>query len=184
MTNKQKGYIEGLELILAYLTILAILTPIVIGVSIWSSKKFLIPEKIWNETPSFVTDAKMNNFYFLGEDKYDTDSWSYTEMTNGDILINPFETHLVCYIKSLPNVSDAINNVSTKEIIQAKQNQSLLRVKPMMVAWQNNDSAQKHLKNCPGVDVSDDYIFYQGHRVVELVNVEKDNSHATHLSIK
>lgn len=166
MLKKQAGCSDGITLLLVFLIVLSI----TIGVFIWSRQAFLISEKIWAQNSGFVTDAQMGNFYFLSDDKYSTERWSYTELSNGDILINPFEMHLLCYIKSIP-ASNAITSVSTKDIIQAKQNHARLLVKPISVNWQDTQNMQQRLKTCPSLESSGENIFYQGHRVLELIEI-------------
>jgi hypothetical protein len=153
----------------------AIVLIILIFVIIFQSHHDMVKDSLWKQEPVITLSENMDNFYFLGENQYQKEKWSYTYLDNGNILINPFEMHLLCHIKSLPQNTTLLNEISTTEIIQAKQNHTLLIVKPMAVSWQDNDDMIQKAKSCPDVDISGQYIKYRGHTVFELVSLKDEH---------
>jgi hypothetical protein len=154
----------------------AIVLIIFIIVAITMNHQNMVKDNLWLSERNLTTDASMGDFYFLGEDTYEKDKWSYTELSNGDYLINPFEMHLLCHIKSIPQNGTLLNEISTKEIIQAKQEHTRLIVKPMAVSWQDTDAMIEKAKSCPDIDMSGEYLKYRGHNVVELIALNPDTN--------
>lgn len=169
----QRG--DGDLVIIFFLCLILMVTAIV--VACLENKHFNIKDTKWSAVSSVTTDATMGNFHFIGEDEYEANKWSYTDLSNGDVLVNPFETHLLCHIKTRPDNGSLINEVITKEIIQAKQNHTSLIVKPIAVNWQDNDDMLQRGKSCPDLDMSGQYILYRGHRVVELLGLVSSTGH-------
>jgi hypothetical protein len=177
MIKKSKGY-TVIELIL-FLFILSIF----FALAIWALKleyaHFLVKENLWKEEPAFTITASMEDFNFISEDKYSPDKWSYVQLSNGDYLINPFESHLLCYSKVVPDNMSLLTEVSTKDIILFKQHfnpDATLVVKKIAVAWNDNHNMIERLQTCPDIDMSGQYLKYRGHDVVELISLKPEKT--------
>jgi hypothetical protein len=180
MIEKSKGY-SGIELIL-FLFILGIFITLMMWAITLEYAHFLVKENLWKKEPAFTITASMEDFNFISEDKYSSDKWSYIQLSNGDYLINPFESHLLCYSKTLPNNLSLLNEVSTKDMILFKQHfhsDTTFVVKKIALAWNDNQNMIERLQTCPDIDMSGQYIKYRGHDVVELVSLKKEQNKNT-----
>jgi hypothetical protein len=127
---------------------------------------------IWKKEPTFVISAKINRFFSASYEKGGS-FWTYADLDNGDLLINPWHGNMLCHILTAPRDNRLIEHYEQQNLNDAIESgiNNHLVVKKIPSTWLSDNQKAAMKEDCPHVDFSGAYVTYRNRSVVELVTL-------------
>lgn len=131
-----------------------------------------LDNEVWQKEPVFSVNAKITKVNFDTESK-GRSYWSYADLDNGDLLINPFNPSMLCHTRTMAQKYELAHDYSLHDLqdaVEAKS-PSHLSLKKIPSNWIADGDKKSMKEDCPHVDFSGSYLTYRGRQVVELITL-------------
>lgn len=169
MSNIKEPGIPAYYLIIICLPVILLL----LFITHYYNSTHLVNE-VWKKENTFSMTAKVNQVFSENDSKGRT-YWTYADLDNGDLLINPFHGNMLCHTLTAPRDGDLIKGYDIQALQDAKEapknSPTHFTVKAIPSIWIEPDKQSLMRQDCPHLDFSGKYLTYRGRRVVELLEL-------------
>jgi hypothetical protein len=167
MSNLKEPGIPGYYLLIVFSPIIFLL--------IWIMHYYNqdhVDNAVWKKEPTFVISAKVNKIFSASTEKGGS-YWTYADLDNGDLLINPWHGNMLCHILTAPRDNTLVQSYEEHKLDDAIEsgNKVNLSVKKIPSTWVKDNQKDAMKEDCPHVDFSGAYVTYRGRAVVELITL-------------